>query len=75
MIRSENETEYIADKFAKFYEATGIEHQLTATYTPQQNGISERKNRTVMEMARCLLFDKEMPKAFWVEDVNTVVFL
>ena len=75
MIRSDNETEYIADKFAKFCEVAGIEHQLTATYTPQQNGVSERKNRTIMEMARCLLFEKEMPKMFWAEDVNTAVFL
>ncbi|KAH9704543.1 hypothetical protein KPL70_011512 [Citrus sinensis] len=75
VIRSDNGTEYTTDKFAKFCEAAGIEHQLTATYTPQQNGVSERKNRTVMEMARCLLFEKEMPKMFWAEAVNTVVFL
>ncbi|KAH9704279.1 hypothetical protein KPL70_011388 [Citrus sinensis] len=75
VIRSDNGTEYTADKFAKFCEAAGIEHQLTATYTPQQNGVSERKNRTVMEMARCLLFEKEMPKMFWADAVNTAIFL
>ncbi|KAL9444243.1 hypothetical protein AB3S75_017429 [Citrus x aurantiifolia] len=75
VIRSDNGTEYTANKFAKFCEAAGIEHQLTATYTPQQNGVSERKNRTIMEMARCLLFEKEMPKMFWAEAVNTAVFL
>ncbi|KAH9666120.1 Integrase catalytic domain-containing protein [Citrus sinensis] len=52
VIKSDNGTEYTADKFAKFCEAAGIEHQLTATYTPQQNRVSERKNRTIMEMAR-----------------------
>ena len=75
MIRSDNGTEYIVDKFAKFCEAVGIEHQLTATYTSQQNEVSKRKNKTIMEMARCMLFEKEMPKAFWVEAINTVVFL
>ncbi|KAM7516070.1 hypothetical protein LguiA_005653 [Lonicera macranthoides] len=53
----------------------GIEHQLTAPYTPQQNGVVERKNRTIMEMARCLLHDKGLPKEFWAEAANTAVFL
>ncbi|XP_022764214.1 uncharacterized protein LOC111309412 [Durio zibethinus] len=53
----------------------GIEHQLTATYTPQQNGVNERKNRTIMEMARCMLFEKNLSKKFWAEAVNTSVYL
>jgi hypothetical protein len=53
----------------------GIEHQLTAPYTPQQNGVVERKNRTIMEMARCMLHDKGLPKEFWAEAANTAVFL
>jgi len=48
--------EYTSNKFAKFFHDAGIEHQYTTPYTPQQNGVSERKNRTIMEMARCLLF-------------------
>ncbi|KAM7489733.1 hypothetical protein LguiB_027217 [Lonicera macranthoides] len=52
-----------------------IEHQLTAPYTPQQNGVVERKNRTIMEMTRCLLHDKGLPKEFWAEAANTAVFL
>ena len=58
MIRFDNNTEYTANKFAKYCEDAGIEHQLTANYTPQQNGVSERKNRTIIGMARCLLFEK-----------------
>ncbi|GAA0169340.1 transmembrane signal receptor [Lithospermum erythrorhizon] len=52
-----------------------IEHQLTTPYTPQQNGVSERKNRTIMEMARCMLHEKDLPKEYWAEAANTVVFL
>lgn len=48
---------------------------LTVTYTPQQNGVSERKNRTVMEMARCLLEQKGLPKKFWAEPVYTAVYI
>ncbi|CAL8156633.1 unnamed protein product [Prunus armeniaca] len=47
--------------------------QLTATYTPQQNGVAERKNRTIMNMVRCLLTEKQMPKVFWPEAVRWTV--
>ncbi|RVX01546.1 Pleiotropic drug resistance protein 3 [Vitis vinifera] len=46
-----------------------------APYSPQQNGVSERKNRTVMEMARCMLFEKKLPKLLWAEAVNTSIYL
>jgi len=58
-----------------FCEEADIEHQLTAPYTPQQNGVSERKNRTIMEMVRCMLHEKGLPKEYWTEVANTVVFL
>ncbi|RVX01687.1 Retrovirus-related Pol polyprotein from transposon RE1 [Vitis vinifera] len=75
VIRSDNGTEYTSEKFNKFCEDAGIDHQLTAPYTPQQNGVVERKNRTIMEMTRCLLHEKELPKSFWAEAANTAVFL
>jgi transposase InsO family protein len=61
--------------FDKFCEEVGIEHQLTTPYTPQQNGVSERKNRSIMEMARCLLHEKKLPKKLWSEAANIAVFL
>ena len=67
--------EYTSSQFVEFCSTAGIKRQLTAPYTPQQNGVSERKNRTVMEMARCLLFEKKMPSNFWAEAVNTSVYL
>ena len=48
-----------------------IEHQLTAPYTPQQNEVSEKKNRTIMEMARGLMFKKNLPKKYWVKAAHT----
>ena len=41
----------------------------------QQNGVSERKNRTVMEMAKCMLFEKKLPKLLWAEVVSTSIYL
>ena len=74
-LRSDNGKEYTSAKFNQFYEEAGIEHQLTAPYTPEQNGVSERRNRTVMEMARCMLHEMELPKTFWAEAANMVVFM
>ena len=75
ILRSDNGTEYTSDKFSKFCEDAGIEHQLKTPYTPQQNGVVECKNRTILEMARCLLHDKDLPKKFWAEAASTSVFL
>ncbi|TYJ99556.1 Retrovirus-related Pol polyprotein from transposon TNT 1-94 [Cucumis melo var. makuwa] len=72
-----NETIAIASctEFDKFCEDSSIKHQLTAPYTPQQNGVSERRNRYIMEMTRCMLHEKSLPKKFWAKAANTVVFL
>ena len=45
------------------------------SYTPQQNGVSERKNRTVVEMEKTMLHEKGMPYQFWAEAVHTAVYL
>ena len=74
-IRSDNGREYTSGNFRAICDDAGIKHQLTVTYTPQQNGVSERKNRSIMEMARCMLHEKELPKKFWAEAANTAVFL
>ena len=60
------------DDFLKKY---GIEHQLTVRYTLQQNGIIERKYRTIMDMVRCMLHLKQLPKIFWVKAVSCVIYL
>lgn len=49
--------------------------QFTTPYSPQQNGVSERKNISIMEMARCMMHEKMLPKKFWAEAANTAVFL
>ncbi|KAL4388598.1 hypothetical protein GQ457_09G027370 [Hibiscus cannabinus] len=63
-LRFDNGSEYTSRQFASYLKKLGIHHQLTVVYTPQQNGVSERKNRTVLNMARCLLFEKKIPKGF-----------
>ena len=56
--------------FKEFLIQRGIKHQCTMPYTPQQNGVSERKNMSLMEMARCMLKSKGLPHKFWMEAVT-----
>ena len=62
--------EFISHEFNVFCKANGISRQLTAAYTPQQNGVAEHKNRTIMNMVRSMLSEKQVPKNFWPEAVN-----
>ncbi|EOY32548.1 Uncharacterized protein TCM_040529 [Theobroma cacao] len=74
-LRSDNGSEYTSNEFKALLTQEGIKQFLTVTYSPQQNGVSERKNRTIMEMIRCLLFEQQMPKYFWAEAANFAVTL
>ncbi|XP_073816655.1 ecdysteroid phosphate phosphatase isoform X1 [Musca autumnalis] len=74
-LRSDNGTEYLNNDFQMFLKSEGINHQTTVVYTPQQNGIAERANRTLMEMARCLLLDSGLPQSIWSEALNTSVYI
>lgn len=74
-LRTDNGKEYTSSEFQLFCDDMGVEHHLTVTYSPQQNGVSERKNRYVLEMARRMIFEKNLPKSFWAEAVNTSIYL
>ncbi|UYV67996.1 hypothetical protein LAZ67_5002745, partial [Cordylochernes scorpioides] len=73
--RTDNGTEFLNKKFSDYLKSLGIVHELTAPYTPEQNGIAERDNRTIVESARCLLHGRKMPLELWAEAVNTAVYL
>lgn len=62
--------EYCSKTFEHFCINHGIRRELTSAYTPQQNGVSERKNRTILNMVRSLLKRGRIPKSFWPEAVN-----
>ncbi|MCO5582114.1 hypothetical protein L7F22_036004 [Adiantum nelumboides] len=61
--------EYMSGAFKDFLGKKGSKHQCTMPYTPQQNGVAERKNRSLMEMARCMLKAKSLPHKLWMEAV------
>ncbi|KAI3707111.1 hypothetical protein L6452_25336 [Arctium lappa] len=75
VIRSDNGTEFKNFDLNTFCEEKGIERQYSAPRTPQQNGVAERRNRTLIEAARSLLADSKLPITFWAEAVNTACYV
>lgn len=74
-LQSDNGTEYVNEKFCSYLKAQGIKRRLTVPYTPEQNGTAERKNRTLLDTARCLLIQSGLPLIFWAEAVNTANYI
>jgi transposase InsO family protein len=70
-IRSDNVTEFKNTQVEDFLDEEGIKHKFSAPYTPQQNMVVERKNRTLIEMPRTMLDENKTSDQFWVEAINT----
>jgi hypothetical protein len=70
-VRSDNGTEYTSHYLEDFLKQEGIRHELTVEYTPQQNGVAERKNRSLVETARCLMIQSGLSASFWAEGILT----
>jgi hypothetical protein len=73
-IRSDNGTEFKNSQIEGFLEEEGIKHEFSSPYTPQQNGVVERKNRTLLDMARTMLDEYKTPDRFWAEAINTACY-
>lgn len=74
-LRSDNGGEYIGNQMKSHLRECGIRHQTSAPYTPEQNGLAERMNRTIVEKARCMLFDSNLSIGFWAEAVSTAAYI
>ena len=74
-IRTDRGGEFNSATFTIFCNEQGIKHYTTTPYSPQQNGVVERRNQSVVEMARCMLKSKRMPQKYWGEAVTTAVYL
>lgn len=73
--RCDNGREYISNEIIKYFEEKGIQFEFTIRYTPEQNGVSERMNRTILERARCMILGCNLEKIFWSEAVLAAVYL
>jgi hypothetical protein len=74
-LRTNRGGEYISNDFQTFCKESGIRKQFTTRYTPQQIGVAERKNRTIMEMARSMIKEKQLPNEYWAEAVACSVYI
>ena len=70
-VRSDNGTQFRNTQVEELCNDMGIKHDFSSTYTPQQNGVVEKKNKTLITLARAMLDDYGISQRFWVEAINT----
>jgi transposase InsO family protein len=70
-MRSDSDTEFKNTQVEDFLDEEDIKHEFLASYTPQQNGMAKRKNRTLIEMTRTMLDEYKTSDRFWAEAINT----
>ncbi|GAU22960.1 hypothetical protein TSUD_247040 [Trifolium subterraneum] len=75
VLKTDGGGEYVSNAFSEYCEAEGIMHEVIPPYTPQQNGSAERRNRTIMNMVRCMIKGKHLPKELWGEVVSTACYV
>lgn len=75
ILRTDNGIEYESNVFHDFCKKAGIKRETTTPYTPEYNGVAERKNRMIVEVVRAILHDQRLPKFLWVEAANTAVYV
>ena len=74
-LRSDRGGEYTSKAMTEYLLSQGIAQQLTTAYSPEQNGVAERMNRTLCEAARAMLFNAKLPKQYWAEAVSTAAYI
>ena len=75
ILRSDSGGEYMSNEFQSFLQNRGIINHRSCPYTPQQNGVAERKNRHLLDVVRTLLIDTSVPPKFWAEALATATYL
>ena len=75
VLRSDNGGEYTSNQFEAYLKAQGIAHQTSAPHTPQQNGVAEQANRTIVEIARNMIHGQGLGLEFWAEAVSNAVYI
>ncbi|GJR95477.1 ribonuclease H-like domain, reverse transcriptase, RNA-dependent DNA polymerase, partial [Tanacetum coccineum] len=75
MLRTDRGGEFTSNEFTQYCKENGIARQLTAPYSPQQNGVVERRNRTIMSTTRCMMKATNMPQNFWAEAVRHAIYI
>ena len=74
-LRSDRGGEFLGNDFRQWLTGQGILHQLTCSYSPEQNGVAERMNRELAEKTRCILLQADLPKKFWEHAMGYVAWV
>ena len=75
VLRTDNGGEYVNHRFEKFCTSEGIDLQHSVPYNPQQNGVAERKNRFLKEMANCMIHSRSLAPQYWAEAINCACYI
>jgi transposase InsO family protein len=75
ILRTDGGGEYTSKEFEAFYINQGIVHEVTTPYTPQHNGLAERRNMTLIDMAKRMIKHKNLPHKFWNEAITTTAYI
>jgi len=75
VLRSDNGTEFVNERLSGILWSSGIKHETTVPYSPQQNGVAERLKRTLVERDRTMLMESHLNPYLWAEAIATAVYL
>ena len=64
-LRSDNGGEFTSGEFNEYWKEVGIKREIIIPYNPQQNGVTERKNRSIMEAIKSMIYDQDLPMYMW----------
>jgi transposase InsO family protein len=74
-LRCDGGGEYFSNEFNEYLKEHGIQRKYSCSYSPQQNGVAERKNRQITGIARAMLNEKNLPNYFWAKAVAVAVYI
>jgi transposase InsO family protein len=72
---TDNGKAFDSHKYDDLCRTSGIKRELTMPYNPQQNGVAERKNKTICEAARAMMYDQNLPLSLWAKATSTAVYI
>jgi transposase InsO family protein len=75
ILKSNNGGEYTSKEFVNYCKYVGIKREHTTPYNPQQNGVAETKNRTIMEALKTMIHDQDLPMCFWTKETKTTIYV
>jgi hypothetical protein len=74
-LRADGGGKYFSNEFSEYLKEHGIQRKYSCSYSPRQNGVAKKKNRHIVEIARAMLNEKNLPNYFWAEVVATAIYI